>query len=103
MNISSQSLRSYLKLPNIYDGVSSKKKTDLIEITVYGYIKEKPRKVRIEDISIIKAQKILNDKNISIKSLPGYGNLGMRRKDIVIKSSDKNKVYDNKSTIQLIE
>ena len=30
MDMSSQSLRSYLRLVNIYDGNSNKKKTDLI-------------------------------------------------------------------------
>ena len=30
MDLSSQSLRSYLRLANIYDGNSNKKKTDLI-------------------------------------------------------------------------
>ena len=30
MDMSSQSLRSYLRLANIYDGNSNKKKTDLI-------------------------------------------------------------------------
>ena len=106
MNISSQSLRNYLKLVNIYDGISSKKKTDLIEMIVYGYMNGKFKKVRIEDISINRAQKILVDKNINLKSLPGYGNLGMRRKDIVTNSSDKNNVCDNKdnkSSIQLLE
>ena len=99
MNISSQSLKSYLKLANIYDGVSSKKKTDLIEMIVYGYMNGKLRKVRIEDISINKANKILSDKNISIKSLPGYGNLAMRKKDIVTNVNDK----DNKPSIVLLE
>ena len=80
MNISGQSLRIYLKLANIYDGISSKKKTDLIEMIVYGYMNDKLKKVKIEDISINKAHKILSDKNINIKSLPGYGNLGLRKK-----------------------
>ena len=99
MNISSQSLKSYLKLANIYDGVSSKKKTDLSEMIVYGYMNGKLRKVRIEGISINKANKILSDKNISIKLLPGYGNLGMRKKDIVTNVDDK----DNKPSIVLLE
>ena len=36
MNISSQSFRAYLKLASIYDGNSNKKKTDLVEMIVYG-------------------------------------------------------------------
>ena len=34
--VSSQSLRSYLRLANIYDGNSNKKKSDLIEMIIYG-------------------------------------------------------------------
>ena len=36
MNISSQALRSHLKLANIYDSNFNKKKTDLLEMIVYG-------------------------------------------------------------------
>ena len=36
MNISSQALRSHLKLTNIYDSNFNKKKTDLLEMIVYG-------------------------------------------------------------------
>ena len=36
MNISSQALRSHLKLANIYDSNFNKKKTDLPEMIVYG-------------------------------------------------------------------
>ena len=38
MNISTPALRDYLKLANIYRGNSSKKKTNLVEIIVYGHI-----------------------------------------------------------------
>ena len=34
--VSGQSLRSYLRLANIYDGNSNKKKNDLIEMIIYG-------------------------------------------------------------------
>ena len=34
--VSSQSLRSYLRLANIYDRNSNKKKSDLIEMIMYG-------------------------------------------------------------------
>ena len=34
--VSSQSLRSYLRLANIYDDNSNKKKSDLIEMIIYG-------------------------------------------------------------------
>ena len=35
-----------------------------------------------DDISISKVNTILKEKDISIKSLPGYGNLGLRKKDL---------------------
>ena len=41
MDVSSQSLRAYLKLANIYDNSCNKKKTDLIEIILYGCITNK--------------------------------------------------------------
>ena len=42
----------------------------------------------INDISNNKVNTILKEKEISIKSLPGYGNLGLRRKDL--KSYEEN-------------
>ena len=41
MNISTQSLRDYLKCANSYEGNTSKKKTDLIEMIVYGCVTDK--------------------------------------------------------------
>ena len=82
MEVSNQSLRSCLRLPKIYDGNCNKKKTDLIEMIVYGCITNKLNEKRTEDISLNKAYAILKEKDISIKSLPGYGNLGLRKKDI---------------------
>ena len=61
MNISSQSLRAYLKLASIYDGNSNKKKTDLVEMIVYGCIINKLNKEPIKDISINRAHKILKN------------------------------------------
>ena len=52
----------------------------------------KLNKKRIEDISLNKTCLILKEKDISIKSLPGYGNLGLRKKDI--------KPYDDKASIK---
>ena len=93
--VSSQSLRYYLKLANIYDGNSNRKKSDLIEMIMYGYMNGKLKNKRIEDICINKANSILNEKNILIKSLPGYGNLGLRKKDL------KPYVEDNKPSINI--
>ena len=80
MNISSQSLGSYLKLESIYNGNSNKKKTDLVETIVYGCIINKLNKELIKDISINKEHNILKEHGILIKSLPGYGNMGLRKK-----------------------
>ena len=82
MNISSQSLRGYLKLASIYDGNSNKKKTDLVEMIVYGCIINKLNKEPIKDILINRTINILKEHDISIKSLTGYGNIGLRKKDI---------------------
>ena len=81
-NMSSQSLRSYLTLASIYDGNSNKKKTDFVEMIVYGCVINKSNKEPIKDISINKAHNILKEKDILIKSLPRYGNMGLRKKDI---------------------
>ena len=67
MNMSSQSLRCYLKLANIYHGNSNKKKTDLIEMIVYGCITDKLSNKLVKDISINKAMSILKEKDILIK------------------------------------
>ena len=77
--ISSQSLRSYLRLANIYDGNSNKKKSDLIEMIIYGCMNGKLKNMDINDISNDKVNTILKEKEISIKSLPGYGNLGLKK------------------------
>ena len=82
MNMSSQSLRGYLKLASIYDGNSNKKKTDLVEMIVYGCMINKLNKEPIKDILINRTINILKEHDISIKSLTGYGNIGLRKKDI---------------------
>ena len=80
--VSSQSLRSYLRLANIYDGASNKRKSDLIEKIIYGCMNGNLRNKTIDDISNNKVDTILKEKYISIKSLPGYGNLGLRKRDL---------------------
>ena len=80
--VPSQSLTSYLKLPNIYDGNSNNREIDLIEMIVYGCINKKLCKIKIEDISKNDVRMILKDKNINIKPLPGYGNSKLKKKDI---------------------
>ena len=59
MNISTQALRDYLRLANIYKGNSSKKKTNLVEMIVYGCITNKLNKNEIKDISPNETSNIL--------------------------------------------
>ena len=82
MNISTESLRDYLKCANIYKGNTSRKKNDLIEMIVYGCITDKLNKEWVKDISAKQANQILNKSNIVVKSLPGYGNAELKREDI---------------------
>ena len=95
--VSSQSLRYYLKLANIYDGNSNKKKSHLIEMIMYRCMNGRLKNKITEDISIDKAHSILKEKDINIKSLPAYGNLGLKKKDI------KPDVEKNKPSIKLID
>ena len=67
MNISSQSLKAYLKPANIYDGNSNKKKRDLVEMIVYGCMINKLNKEPIKNISINRAHNVLKEHDISIK------------------------------------
>ena len=80
--VTSKSLRDYLKLASIYDGSSNKKKSDLIEIIIYGCMNGKLNNKNIDDVSTNKANNILKENNISIKSLSGYGNIIKCKKDI---------------------
>ena len=89
MNISAVSLRDYLKLANIYNGNSTKKKTDLDEMIVYGCITNKISKEDIQEMSINRTNKILKENGINIKSLSGYGIAGLRKKDISPCITDK--------------
>ena len=94
MNMSSEALICYLELANVYKSNSSKKKTDLVEMIVYGHMNGKISKSEVKDISIDTAKKILSDNNIDIRSLPGYGNSGLKKKDIIA-NVNKNKTSIN--------
>ena len=50
MNLSSDATRDYLEYAKIYWGISSKKKTDLVEMVLYGHITGKINKARVKDI-----------------------------------------------------
>ena len=82
MNVSTQALRDYLECAKICKGNSTKKITDVIEMIIYGCITEKLNKNGLEDISTKKANLILNKSNIAVKSLPGYGNAELKKKEI---------------------
>ena len=80
--VSSSALRNYLGAPEVYDDNANKKKSDLIEMIVYGCMNGKLKNKIVEDISFKRALTILKEYNVTIKSLPGYGNMGLRKKDI---------------------
>ena len=82
MLVSNQGLRDYLKLANIYKGDAIKKKTDLIEMIIYGCTTNKLNKEGIEDISTKHANQLLKRNGIILKPLPGYGNAGLKKKDM---------------------
>ena len=75
-------MRDCLECGNIYKGNSSKKRTELVEMIVYGCINGKLSEKQIEDMSMKQQNLILNKHFISAKSLPGYGNAGLRKKEI---------------------
>ena len=81
-DVSSRALRAYLGLAEVYDGNANKKKSDLIEMIVYGCMNGKLKNKVVDEISVKKAHTILRKNNINFKSLPGYGNMGLRKKNI---------------------
>ena len=84
MNISSDGLKDYLECGKIYKDASSKKKTDLVEMIVYGHITHKISNLHAEDTSKNEVKQILNQNKIIVKSLLGYGNTGLKRKEIMV-------------------
>ena len=80
--LSSRALRAYLGLVEVYVGNANKKRTDLIEMIVYGCMNGKLKNKVVDEISVKRAYTILIENNINIKSLPGYGNMRLRKKDI---------------------
>ena len=96
--VSSNPLRAYLGLPEVYDGNANKKKSDLIEMIVYGCMNGKLKNKVVDEISVKRAYTILRENNINIKSLPGYGNMGLRKKDIKPYVENKS---DGKSSVNI--
>ena len=75
-----------------------RKKGDLIEMIVYGCMNGKLKNKVLDEISVKRAYTILRENNINIKSLPGYGNMRLRKKDI--KPSVENK-SDGKTAVNI--
>ena len=50
INMPVQSLNNYLECSNICKGTSPKKKTDLVEMIIYGCITDKLNTIGVEDI-----------------------------------------------------
>ena len=88
--VSSQSLRGYLRINNIYGGACNERKSKVIELIVYGWINGKLNNIKsIDDVSNNKTHGIIKELDINSKLLPGHGNMGKRRKDIIGKCSVK--------------
>ena len=81
-DVSSLVLGAYLGLSEVSDGNANKKKSGLIEIIVYGCMNGKLKNKVVDEISVKRAYVILRKNNINIKSLPGYCNMSLRKKDI---------------------
>ena len=90
MNLSTKGLKDCLECASIYKGTSAKKKTDFIEMIVYGYMSETLNKKDLKDKNKRRKQ-ILNKNTITINSLPGHGNMGLKKKEI--KSQIKEKTF----------
>ena len=81
-DVSSLVLGAYLGLSEVSDGNVNKKKSGLIEIIVYGCMNGKLKNKVVDEISVKRAYVLLRKNNINIKSLPGYCNMSLRKKDI---------------------
>ena len=62
---------------------------------IYGCINGKLNNKDISNISTNKANNILKENDINIKSLPGYGNISKRKKDI------KPYIENNKCSVKI--
>ena len=62
---------------------------------VYDGMVGKLNKKVLKDISFNRAMNILKEKNINIKLLPEYGNIGLKKKDI--------KPYNKECPVKIIE
>ena len=96
--VSSSALRKYLGAAEVYDGNANKKKSDLIEMIVYGCMNGKLKNKIVEDISFNRAITLLRKHKITLKSLSGNGNMGLGKKDIKPYVENKS---DGKSSVNI--
>ena len=96
--VSSSALHRYLGLAEVYDGNANKKKSDLIEMIVYGCMNGKLKNKVLDEISVKRAYTILRENNINIKLLPEHGNMRLRKKDIKPYVENKS---DGKSSVNI--
>ena len=88
MNISTNAFSDYLECAKIYKGTSSKKKINLIEMIVYGHITNEINKMNPVDISKTERNQILKQNEINVRLLPGHGNVGRKRKEIMASTNN---------------
>ena len=88
MNVLSEALENYLDMANIYNGKSTKKKTHLLEVVIYGCITNTTIKANIKDIRTKELNRLLKEHKILVKSLPGHGNKGLKKKEVKPVSSE---------------
>ena len=93
--VSSSALRKYLGAAEVYDGNANKKKSDLIEMIVDGFMNGKLKSKIVEDILFKRVLTTLKEHNTTIKSLLGNGKMRLRKKDI--KTCVKNKSNEKSS------
>ena len=96
--VSSSALRNYLRAAEVYDDNANKKKSDLIEMIVYGCMNGKLKNKIVEDISFNRATTLLRKHKITLKSLSGNGNMGLGKKDIKPYVENKS---DGKSSVNI--
>ena len=82
INMSSEALEKYLDMANVYSGKSTKKKTQLVEMVIYGCITNTINKTSIKDISTRELNKLLAEHKILVKSLPDHGGKELKKKEI---------------------
>ena len=82
-------MTDYLECANIHKGISSKKKTNLIEMIVYGHITNQINKISPVHISKNERNQILKQNEMNLRTLPGQGNAGQTRKRIMASTDSR--------------